>query len=169
MTRNFSAELFWFFPYPIRFPRVIKKSSGSGQQFPFFFTSHPTHLRSRPLLLKVAGVVRNASLQICRKNGTSRGSSEGTHSPWKLGGLTPLQLAKRVYHEVDEDEVLTRSAALAYYFVSALIPMIFFLMATLGLFAKSHDLQSSLFNYTARFMPGRCIQSDPEDSERNRK
>src|SRR6476469_1186893 len=74
-------------------------------------------------------------------------------SPWKLGGLTPLQLSKRVYHEIDDDEVLTRSAALAYYFVSALFPMIFFLMAMLGLFAQSHDLQSSLLSYTARFMP----------------
>jgi membrane protein len=74
-------------------------------------------------------------------------------SPWKLGGLTPLQLVKRVYHEIDDDEVLTRSAALAYYFVSALFPMIFFLMAMLGLFAQSHDLQSSLLDYTARFMP----------------
>lgn len=75
-------------------------------------------------------------------------------SAWKLGGLTPLQLVKRVYHEFDDDEVLTRSAALAYYFVSALFPMIFFLMAMLGLFARSHDLQSSLMNYTGRFMPG---------------
>jgi membrane protein len=74
-------------------------------------------------------------------------------SPWKLGGLTLLQLVKRVYHEINDDEVLTRSAALAYYFVSALFPMIFFLMAMLGLFAQSHDLQSSLLNYTARFMP----------------
>src|SRR6478752_8343282 len=75
-------------------------------------------------------------------------------SPWKLGGLTLWQLSKRVYHEIEEDEVFTRSAALAYYFVSALFPMIFFLMAMLGLFAQSHDLQSSLLNYTGRFMPG---------------
>jgi membrane protein len=75
-------------------------------------------------------------------------------SPWKLGGLTPLQLSKRVYHEIDDEVVLTRSAALAYYIVSALFPMIFFLMAMLGLFAQSHDLQSSLLNYAARFMPG---------------
>jgi len=74
-------------------------------------------------------------------------------SPWKLGGLTPWQLLKRLYHEIDEDEVLTRSAALAYYFVSALFPMIFFLMAILGLFAQSHDLQSGLLGYAARFMP----------------
>ena len=77
-------------------------------------------------------------------------------SPWKLGGLTPWQLLKRVYHEFDEDEVFTRSAALAYYFVSALFPMIFFLMAMLGLFAQSHDLQSGLLNYAARFTGDLC-------------
>src|ERR1041385_1977042 len=74
-------------------------------------------------------------------------------SPWKLGGLTPWQLLKRVYNEFNEDEVFTRSAALSYYFGSALFPMIFFLMAMLGLFAQSHDLQSGLLNYAARFMP----------------
>ena len=74
-------------------------------------------------------------------------------SPWKLGGLTPWQLSKRVYNEINEDEVFTRAAALSYYFVSALFPMIFFMMAILGLLAQSHDLQSSLLNDTARFMP----------------
>lgn len=74
-------------------------------------------------------------------------------SPWKLGGLTPWQLLKRVYHEFNEDEVFTRSAALAYYFVSALVPMIFFLMAILGLLAQGHNLQSGLLGYAARFMP----------------
>jgi len=74
-------------------------------------------------------------------------------SPWKLGGLTPWRLLKRVYHEFEQDEVFTRSAALAFYFVSALVPMIFFLMAVLGLLAKGHDLQSGLLGYAARFMP----------------
>lgn len=91
-------------------------------------------------------------------------------SPWKLGGLTPLELLKRVYHEINDDEVLTRSAALAYYFVSALFPMIFFLMAMLGLFAQSHDLQSSLLNYTARFMPedaSRLVQKTLQEIANN--
>jgi membrane protein len=74
-------------------------------------------------------------------------------SPWKLGGLTPWRLLKRVYHEFDEDEVFTRSAALAFYFVSALVPMIFFLMAIMGLLAQGHNLQSGLLNYAGRFMP----------------
>lgn len=74
-------------------------------------------------------------------------------SPWKLGGLTPLQLGKRVYAEFDQDEVLTRSASLSYYFMSALIPMLFFLVTCLGIFGKSHDLRHSLFSYIQQFMP----------------
>lgn len=87
------------------------------------------------------------------KTGAHAEGAKEHASPWKLGGLTPLQLLKRVYHEVDEDEILTRSAALSYYFVSALFPMIFFLTAILGLFAQNHNLESSLLNYAARFMP----------------
>lgn len=74
-------------------------------------------------------------------------------SPWKLGGLTPWRLLKRVYNEFSEDEVFTRSAALAFYFVSALVPMIFFLTAILGLLAQGHNLQSGLLSYASRFMP----------------
>ena len=86
-------------------------------------------------------------------SGQQNNATKQHASPWKLGGLAPWQLLKRIYYEVDDDDVLTRSAALAYYFVSALFPMIFFLMAVLGLFARSHDLQSGLLNYVARFMP----------------
>ena len=46
-------------------------------------------------------------------------------SPWKLGGLGVRRLAKSVYQEIDHDEVFTRAAALAYYFFTALIPMVF--------------------------------------------
>lgn len=74
-------------------------------------------------------------------------------SPWKLGGLTTWQLSKRVYKELDDDEVFTRSAALSYYFMSALIPMLFFLVTCLGIFGKSHDLRHSLFSYLQQFLP----------------
>ena len=87
-------------------------------------------------------------------------------SPWKLGGLTKRQLMKRLYYEMDEDDVLTRAAALAYYFILALVPMIFFLMAILGLFARSHDLQSGLLHYTSQIMPkdaSRLVQSSLQE------
>lgn len=74
-------------------------------------------------------------------------------SPWKLGGLTPWKLSKRVYEEIWEDEVLTRSAALSFYFVAALVPMLFFVVTMLGFFAQSNRLQTDLFNYAGRVLP----------------
>lgn len=79
-------------------------------------------------------------------------------SPWKLGGLKTIQLGKRVWHEINHDEVFTRSAALSYYFFSSLIPMVFFLMAVLGLFAsQSQHLQDTLLGYAGRVMPGEAF------------
>ncbi|HEX4605811.1 MAG TPA: hypothetical protein VH724_17550 [Candidatus Angelobacter sp.] len=31
-------------------------------------------------------------------------------SPWKLGGLAPWQLLKRVYHEISDDDVGEKAA-----------------------------------------------------------
>jgi membrane protein len=76
-------------------------------------------------------------------------------SPWNLGGLSARELAKRAYRAIDQDEVFTRAAALAYYFFAALIPMVVFLMAMLGIFAhQSGQLRASLLEYAARVMPG---------------
>lgn len=75
-------------------------------------------------------------------------------SPWKLGGLTFAQLGKRLWRKIEQDEVFTRSAALSYYFFSALVPMVFFLMAVLGLFAsQSEHLRNNLLHYAAQVMP----------------
>jgi membrane protein len=129
-------------------PRVIK-SFNSGQQFPFLTALHPT-------FKKLTSSLPGPKMHLFRLvHPAVRPKTAITEkaSPWKLGGLTPWQLLMRVYREFDEDEVFTRSAALAYYFLSALFPMIFFLTAVLGLFAKSHDLQSGLGTYSARFMP----------------
>src|SRR5437016_6150422 len=82
-------------------------------------------------------------------------SAKEKASAWKLGGLSPLQLGKRVYREVEHDEAFTRSAALSYYFFASLIPMVLFLMAALGIFAShSEQVRASLLNYSARVMPG---------------
>jgi membrane protein len=89
-----------------------------------------------------------------QQHGQSVEKTKERTSAWKLGGLTIVQLGKRVWHEVDHDEVFTRSAALSYYFFSALIPMVFFLMAVLGLFAsQSQHFQDTLLNYSGRVLP----------------
>ena len=44
-------------------------------------------------------------------------------SLWRLGGLTWLELGKRVISEIQSDEVFARAAQLAYYFLLALFPL----------------------------------------------
>ena len=41
-------------------------------------------------------------------------------SPWRLGGLSVRELARRVWQEIDNDELLDRAAALSYYFIFAM-------------------------------------------------
>ena len=76
-------------------------------------------------------------------------------SLWKIGGLTWLQLGKRVWAEINEDDVWGRAAQLAYYFLLALFPLLIFLTATLGLMLGAGEgLRTSLFNYLSEVMPG---------------
>lgn len=89
-----------------------------------------------------------------RQGGAAVETIKEKTSPWKLGGLTPLQLGKRLYREFTEDEIFTRSAALSYYLFTALIPMTFFLVTVLGIFAsQSEHLRTSLLSYFGSIMP----------------
>lgn len=75
-------------------------------------------------------------------------------SLWKLGGLKPVELGKRVWQQIDEDEIVTRSAALAYYFVLALFPMMLFLASILGFMAgPGTKLQEGLTHYLMTALP----------------
>ena len=74
---------------------------------------------------------------------------------WKLGGLSWMQLAKRVWSEANEDDVFGRAAQLAYYFLLALFPLLIFLTAALGLMLGAGEgLRASLMNYLSQVMPG---------------
>src|SRR5258708_34468683 len=73
-------------------------------------------------------------------------------SPWKLGGLTVRELARRVWHEIDKDEVVDRAAGLAYYFLFALFPALLFLTALIGLLPIPH-LLDRLMKYVLRALP----------------
>jgi membrane protein len=74
-------------------------------------------------------------------------------SPWKLGGLTVRQLAKRVWAEFSEDEVTDRAAALAYYFLFALFPALLFLTSLLGLLPIP-GLMDRFMSYVSQALPG---------------
>jgi membrane protein len=81
------------------------------------------------------------------------------NSLWKLGGLRWTELAKRVWAEINEDDVWGRAAQLAYYFLLAFFPLLIFLTAALGLMLGSGEgLRQSLFDHLSQVMPGSAFQ-----------
>ena len=80
-------------------------------------------------------------------------------SAWKLGGLTWRELARRVWSDVYDGDLLTRAAALSYYFLLALFPLLIFLTAMLGYFAESGtQLRRNLLYYLASIAPRTASQ-----------
>jgi membrane protein len=76
-------------------------------------------------------------------------------SLWKFGGLTPLKLTQVAIKKIGEDELSTRSAALSYYFVLALFPMLLFLVSLIGVFAgPGSQLRNSIISGLGRLAPG---------------
>ncbi len=75
-------------------------------------------------------------------------------SIWKLGGLTWRELGKRLWVEVYESDLFTRAAALSFYFLLALFPLLLFLIALLGYFADSGtELRENLHSYLGGVVP----------------
>ena len=80
-------------------------------------------------------------------------------SLWKLGGLSPLALGKRVWKEIQEDEVFGRAAELSYYFLLALFPLLIFLTSIIGVVLGSGTgTRRALFSYLASVMPPSAFQ-----------
>jgi membrane protein len=80
-------------------------------------------------------------------------------SLWKLGGLGWRELAKRVWSEVQQDNVFGRAAELSYYFLLALFPFLIFLTSIIGIVLGSGTgTRHALFQYLARIMPPSAFQ-----------
>jgi membrane protein len=75
-------------------------------------------------------------------------------SVWELGGLTWGKLSRRVWGELYAGDLLTRAAALSYYFLLALFPLLLFLLAMLGQLAGAGtELRRDLLRYLGTLMP----------------
>jgi membrane protein len=72
----------------------------------------------------------------------------------KLGGLTMKELAQRTWKEVNEDQCFTRAAALAFYFLLSLFPLLIFL---LNLISFIPDAQKTIFVWLRQVMPADAI------------
>ena len=80
--------------------------------------------------------------------------SPAVTSIWRLGGLNWRTLAKRVWNELYAGELLTHAAALSFYFLFALFPLLIFLVTLLGFFVdRGSDLRASLFGYLRGVVP----------------
>jgi membrane protein len=78
--------------------------------------------------------------------------TDAAESPWRLGGLGLRGLTTRVWQEIGDDEIVDRAAALSYYFVFALFPMLLFLAALLGMVPDAR-LMDQLMGYLAGALP----------------
>ncbi|CAN5697733.1 YihY/virulence factor BrkB family protein [soil metagenome] len=80
-------------------------------------------------------------------------------SLWKLGGLSAKKLAKRVWNETQQDDVLGRAAQLSYYFLLALFPLLIFLTSVMGLvIGADSGIRQNLFRYLSQVMPPAAFQ-----------
>lgn len=81
-------------------------------------------------------------------------TGQQVNSIWKLGGLTPWQLAKKVGFEIGDDDLLGCASELAFNFLLAVFPLMLFLLALFGLFAsRGVLLRSRLLIYFADLLP----------------
>ncbi len=72
-----------------------------------------------------------------------------------FGGLTLKELAKRTWHELNDDSAFGRAAELAYYFVLALFPMLIFLTSLVGLMP---EIQQNILSAVARVAPREAMR-----------
>ncbi len=75
-------------------------------------------------------------------------------SLWKFGGLGSKSLAKRVWTDIQQDDVFGRAAQLSYYFLLSLFPLLIFLTSVIGLvIGKESGVRQNLFGYLSQVMP----------------
>jgi membrane protein len=80
-------------------------------------------------------------------------------SLWALRNISWLELAKRVWKEINNDRVFGRAAELSYYFLLALFPLLIFLTSVIGIIlGAGTGTRHALFNYLARIMPPSAFQ-----------
>ncbi len=81
-------------------------------------------------------------------------TKEAKKSPWKMGGLSTKQLGLKTWQGINDDDVLTEAAALAYFWFFALFPLAICITAMLGVVAGAGSpTANSLADYIVRAIP----------------
>ena len=82
-------------------------------------------------------------------------------SIWELGGLSPVQLGKRLWTAMDteHDDTFDRAAELAFWFFLAVFPGLLLLTSIFGWVAGSNPtFKNELFSYAGQALPGSAAQ-----------
>jgi membrane protein len=80
-------------------------------------------------------------------------------SLWRLGGLSWRELFRRVWCDIYAGDLFTRAAALSYYFLLALFPLLIFLTSMLGYFAEAGtELRANMLRYLGSVAPRSASQ-----------
>src|SRR6185437_2099293 len=81
-------------------------------------------------------------------------------SALSLGGLSVATLARRVWSSLIQDEIIDRSAELAYYFLFAMFPALILLSGMFSLFASTRARANlELMLYLAKVIPPAAFES----------
>ena len=73
---------------------------------------------------------------------------------WTTSGLGLKVIAKRIWSQIEEDDVWGHAAQLSYYFLLALFPLLLFMTSLFGYFAESSsELKDKLLTYLGSVMP----------------
>src|ERR1700736_1301734 len=83
------------------------------------------------------------------------GVDETARAPFlrKAARLSFTKLARRVWHDIDKDDMLGNSAKLSYYFLLALFPLLIFVSALLGLAKTGGQILDHLLEYSRPVLP----------------
>ena len=102
-----------------------------------------------------------AKMQVEKARPKQPRRSTDSPSIWDLGGLTPIQLGKRLWTamDVEHDDAFDRAAELAFWFFLAVFPGLILLMTIFGFVAGNNPgLRNALFQYAGDALPGAALQ-----------
>ncbi len=81
-----------------------------------------------------------------------------TKTLFSCGGVPGIEIAKRTWMEIREDDVFGRAAQLAYYFFLALFPFLICVIASLSVFGSADRGRALLGELFTRILPGTAHQ-----------
>lgn len=88
-------------------------------------------------------------------------------SMWRFGGLSPWRLFTRVARQASRDDLIGRSAELAYFFLFSIFPLLLFLTTLLGYLAQENwGLRRELFLWVGNVSPSSDVTSLLRDTLR---